>query len=297
MKLLVFGSLNIDHTYHVPHRVQEGETLSSERYERNIGGKGLNQAAALAKAGQPVDFAGKIGEDGLFLKHYLDLLGVNTTHIQVGDTPTGHAIIQVDTNGSNSIILYGGANQQITPTRIEEVLSHYGNGDFLLMQNEISHGADVIRVARERGMHVVLNPSPINDELLSWPLEWVDWLILNEVEGCSITGASDPDAILDTLLKRWPHIHVVLTLGSNGSVYADANNRCWQEAVHVQAVDTTAAGDTFTGYFLQGILSEKTIATALKTAAHAAAIAVSRPGAGESVPLMQEVKKALAKDA
>ncbi len=295
MKLLVFGSLNIDHTYHVPHRVREGETLLSQGYQRNIGGKGLNQATALAKAGQKVSFAGLIGRDGLFLRDYLDSLGIDTRHVQLCDAPTGHAIIQVDVNGSNAILLYGGANQQLTPDRIESVLSQYDEGDYLLMQNEVSYGADIIRTAKAKGMQVVLNPSPINEVLLTWPLEMVDWLILNEVEGRALTGKDAPEEILKALLVRMPNSRVVLTLGDRGSIYADAQSCLCQEAIRVQAVDTTAAGDTFTGYFLQGILSSQTVQDALKTAAHAAAIAVSRPGAGESVPYMREVMAAMKK--
>ena len=293
MRLLVFGSLNIDHTYHLPHLVRAGETLASACYQRSEGGKGFNQAVALAKAGQAVHFAGAIGQDGLFLKEYLQEKMVNIDHLRVLEAPTGHAIIQVDETGQNSIILFGGTNAMITPAMIDETLSHFDAGDYVLMQNEISHGDVVIRAAYARGMHVILNPSPISDELLNWPLDMVEWLILNEIEGGDITGKNNPDEVLDELLRRYPACHVVLTLGAEGAVYADVTQRVHQVAIRTEVVDTTAAGDTFTGYFIQSYLAGKSVREALKIASYASSIAVSRPGAGRSIPQMEEVCVAL----
>ena len=293
MKLLVFGSLNIDHTYRLPHLVRPGETLASAAYRRSEGGKGFNQAAALACAGQEVFFAGAMGPDGLCLKEYLQTLQVRTDFLRTLDAPTGHAIIQVDEAGQNAIILFGGTNVIITQDMIDEVLAGFDAGDWLLMQNEISCGDYLIHAAHARGMHVVLNPSPMSPELLTWPLEKVEWLILNEVEGGDVTGQRDPDAILDELLRRYPACHVVLTLGADGSVYADARQRIRQAAIPADAIDTTAAGDTFTGYFLQSFLQDGDVSAALRKASHAAAIAVSRPGASRSIPRMEEVEAAM----
>ena len=289
MKLLVFGSLNNDHTYHLPHLVKEGETLSSTAYAKNEGGKGFNQAVALAKAGLDISFAGAIGKDGLFLQEYLQSIGIDTAHIQVLDVPTGHAIIQVDAEGRNSIFLYGGANQAITEEHINQVLSHFQAGDYILLQNEISLGESILRKAHEKGMHIILNPSPISSELLAWPLELVDWFILNEVEGRDLTGCTDPDAILDGLLARFSSAHIVLTMGDKGSIYADAACRIHQNAIPAHVVDTTAAGDTFTGYFFAAMMSNKTPADALRIAAAAASLAIAKPGAAKSIPLAKEV--------
>ena len=289
MKLLVFGSLNIDHTYHLPHLVKEGETLSSTAYAKNEGGKGFNQAVALAKAGLDISFAGAIGKDGLFLQEYLQSIGIDTAHIQVLDVPTGHAIIQVDAEGRNSIFLYGGANQAITEEHINQVLSHFQAGDYILLQNEISLGESILRKAHEKGMHIILNPSPISSELLAWPLELVDWFILNEVEGRDLTGCTDPDAILDGLLARFSSAHIVLTMGDKGSIYADAACRIHQNAIPAHVVDTTAAGDTFTGYFFAAMLSGKTTADTLRIAAAAASLAIAKPGAAKSIPWAKEV--------
>ena len=289
MKLLVFGSLNIDHTYHLPHLVKEGETLSSTAYAKNEGGKGFNQAVALAKAGLDISFAGAIGKDGLFLQEYLQSIGIDTAHLQVLDVPTGHAIIQVDAEGRNSIFLYGGANQAITEEHINQVLSHFQAGDYILLQNEINLGESILRKAHEKGMHIILNPSPISSELLAWPLELVDWFILNEVEGRDLTGCTDPDAILDGLLARFSSAHIVLTMGDKGSIYADAACRIHQNAIPAHVVDTTAAGDTFTGYFFAAMLSGKTTADTLRIAAAAASMAIAKPGAAKSIPWAKEI--------
>ncbi len=289
MKLLVFGSLNIDHTYRMPHLVREGETLTSSAYARSEGGKGFNQAVALAKAGQPVHFAGAIGQDGLFLRDYLQSLGVNTDHIRVLEVPTGHAIIQVDEQGRNAIILFGGANQAITEAQVDEVLAQFGAGDYILLQNEISLGDVILRKAHAKGMQVILNPSPISDELLRWPFDLVDWLILNEIEGCDMTGQTEPDKIIAALQQELHIPHIVLTLGDKGAIYADREVCIRQCALPADVVDTTAAGDTFTGYFFASFLSGHSPADALRKAAAAAALTISRPGAARAIPFAEEV--------
>ena len=293
MKLLDFGSLNIDHTYQLPHLVRPGETLASDSYHKSEGGKGFNQAVALAKAGQEVYLAGAIGQDGLFLRDYLQELGVHTEHLCVLDAPTGHAMIQLDKEGQNCIILFGGTNGMITEAMIDEVLADFGAGDYLLLQNEISHVDSILRAAHAKGMHIILNPSPMSPELLTWPLELVEWFILNEIEGADITGKTLPEEMLDELLRRYPACHVVLTLGERGSIYADAAQRIDQSIVTAHTVDTTAAGDTFTGYFIHALLQGEAIQQALKTAACASAITVSRPGAGRSIPAAEEVQAAM----
>lgn len=292
MKLLVFGSVNIDHVYQLPHFVREGETLASAAYHKNEGGKGTNQAIALAKAGMDVWFAGAIGQDGLFMRDYLKEFGINTEELRVLDVPTGHAVIQVNAKGENSIILYGGANQKITPSMISETLEHFSSSDCLLMQNEISCGKELLEAAAEKGLFIVLNPSPVSEQMLSWPLHLVDLFILNEVEGKDLTGEIEPERILDVLTERYPKARIVLTLGSQGSVYASGRERMTQHAFTVPTVDTTAAGDTFTGYFLSSLLKEKNVGHALFTASVASSITVTRHGAGRSIPGVEEVQAA-----
>ncbi len=289
MKLMVFGSLNVDHVYQVSHFVRAGETLSSLQYRRNAGGKGFNQAVALAKAGLDVWFAGALGRDGLFLLEQLQSLRVHTEDVQIMDVPTGHAMIQVDEQGRNSIVLYGGANQCINAPMADAALNRLEAGDWLLMQNEISCGALILQKAKARGVHVALNPSPMTEELLTWPLDGVDLFILNEVEGADMTGCTQPEEILDAMHSRYPQSRIVLTLGSEGSCFREGNSILHQGIVPVKAVDTTAAGDTFTGFLLSGMLRGQPMQQALALASAAAALAVTRPGAGESVPCLDEV--------
>ena len=289
MKMLVFGSVNIDHTYQLHHLVRAGETQPSEAYARNEGGKGFNQAIALLKAGQKVHFAGAVGEDGLFLQKRLEEMGADTAHLAVLPVPTGHALIQVDAQGQNAIILFGGANREITKEMIDRVLEDFEAGDFVLLQNEISHVDHIIRRAGEKGMQVVLNPSPISPELQYFPYQHVSWLLLNEVEGEDLTGETEPERMLSSLIAKYPDMRIVLTLGHKGAVYAHGSERISQAAFPVRAVDTTAAGDTFTGYFLGAMLEGMDVQLALKRAALAASIAVSRPGAALSVPFRDEV--------
>ena len=289
MKLLVFGSVNIDHTYDLSHLVRAGETLSSERYTRNEGGKGFNQSIALLKAGVPVYFAGAIGQDGLFLRDRLVEMGADVTHLNVLPVPTGHALIQVDADGQNAIILYGGANREITKDMIDRVLADFGAGDYILLQNEIANVEYIIQRAGEKGIHVVLNPSPISPELARFPFHRVAWLLLNEVEGEDLSGEKDPESMLNVLTARYPRMQMVLTLGEKGAVYACGGERIRQDAFPAKAVDTTAAGDTFTGYFLASVLQGDTVCEALRRAARAASMAVERSGAAASVPLKCEV--------
>lgn len=293
MKALVFGSVNIDHVYQLPHPLRPGETLSSTAYRRTAGGKGLNQAIALARAGQQVSFAGGVGQDGLFLRDALAQEGVDTACLRVTQEPTGHAIIHVDDQGGNAIVLYGGANQMVDQALITAALDTLRPGDLVLLQHEINLVEEIIGEAHARGLTVALNPSPSVPEMASWPLEKVDWLLLNEVEGEDLTGCADPEEAINVLLARYPACQVVLTLGDKGAVYGHGDIRLRQAAMPVKAVDTTAAGDTFTGYFLQAVLSGRGIQEALKRAACAAAMAVERPGASASIPTHNEVEARL----
>lgn len=291
MKILNFGSLNLDYVYSVDHFVRAGETISSSLMEQFCGGKGLNQSVAFARAGAEVYHAGCIGAEGGMLRRMLDESGVNTRFVKtVPDVACGHAIIQVNKNGENCILLYGGANQAITEEFINEVFSDFSAGDLLMLQNEINGLDFIIRKAKEKKMVVTLNPSPFNEKITSLDLSLIDWIILNETEGCEITGKQEACDILDTLLEHYPHMRVVLTLGSQGAIYADATRRATQSIFPAHVVDTTAAGDTFTGFFFSSVLAGELPETALKIASAASSITVSRKGAAPSIPTMQELR-------
>lgn len=288
-KALVIGSINIDKVYELEHIVRPGETVSSRKYRTAWGGKGLNQAIALSRGGADTALAGCVGAPELeALTAVCAEAGVDAARIRARSVTTGHAIIQVDANGQNCIIVEPGANGTVDPDDIAAFLEGYGTGDILLTQNEISHMPEVLRAAHEKGLTVVLNPSPFSAEILSWPLECVDIFLVNEIEGEALSGEIAPEKILDTLRRRFPRAAIVLTLGHDGAMYADKTERFSAPARRVTAVDTTAAGDTFTGYFLAMLLRGGTPKDAMEIAATAAAIAVTRPGAVPSIPWLEE---------
>lgn len=207
------------------------------------------------------------------------------------DNKTGHAIIQLSSDGQNSILLYGGANQCIDEQFINDVLSDFESGDYLVVQNEISCMPKLIDEAINIGMKIFLNPSPFTDELLSFPIEKIDTIIMNEVEGMQFTGEKSPDAIVDNMRKKYPNTNILLTLGSKGSLYVSSEERCFVSAVMTTVVDTTGAGDTFTGYFIGSLSKGYKVAEAQKIATLAASIAVGELGAACSIPSWDVVAK------
>ena len=297
-KVLSFGSLNIDHTYRVAHFVGAGETLAASEVQTFSGGKGLNQSIALAKAGAEVFHAGSIGKDGAFLLDTLKKAGVNTELVSVLEQEkTGHAIIQNTLDGENCILLYGGANRRVTEAQIDLALERFGPGDLLVLQNEINNIPYLIKSAKRKGMQIAFTPAPMQPEVRTYPLNEVDYLLLNETEAEALAAAEhgesmDANELADRLCAMFPGVHFVLTLGSAGALYGHKQEWIFQSAFPVKAVDTTAAGDTFTGYFLAGIGSGLQIPDALRRAAFAASIAVSRKGAADSIPTAEEISRA-----
>lgn len=292
MKILNFGSLNLDKVYAVPHFLRPGETLSAEKVETFCGGKGLNQSVALARAGGNVFHAGCVGaSDGGMLLDCLRESGADVSLVRrLEDCPTGHTIIQVDASGENCILLFGGANRAVTRQQVDETLAHFAPGDLLVLQNETSELGYMITAAADKGMRIALNPSPMTAALTDLPLEKVTWFLLNEGEAGDLCGGeTSADACLDMLLGRYPESRIVLTLGIKGSIYRDRERTVRQRAYPVQVVDTTAAGDTFTGFFLSGVAAGEPVEQAMEEAARAASIAISRQGAAPSVPTRAEV--------
>ena len=289
MKILNFGSLNIDHVYQVEHIVRPGETIPSASYQVFAGGKGANQSAALGRAGAQVFHAGRVGPEGQWLVDKLRDLGVDMGFTAMGQDPTGHALIQVDRDGRNAIVLFAGANRAITEEQIAATLAHFGPGDLLLLQNEINQLPRLIRAAVARGMRVCFNPAPFTEEVPGYPLGEVDILVVNEHEGRGLSGQSEPEGILAELAVRYPEALLVLTLGAQGAWYRSPQESFHVPAQPVKAVDTTAAGDTFIGYFLAGLSQNLPPRQALERASRAAALCVTRPGAMDSIPAAAEV--------
>ncbi len=289
MKILNLGSINIDHVYRVDHFVRPGETLDSFEYREFTGGKGFNQSIALARAGAATCHVGRIGKDATWLLSRLDREGVDTSHVKVTDTPTGHAIIQVVPSGENAIVLFGGANRMVSDIDISPALATCSPGDYLLVQNETSAVADAMRMGRERGLRVVFNPAPITSSVHDYPLECVDLFILNETEAEGLTGKSTVEDIRAAMCRRFPRAVTVLTLGSRGAVYFDADTLHRRPALEVNAVDTTAAGDTFLGYLVAELMHGGETADALSIACRASALCVTRAGASDSIPSRSEL--------
>ena len=197
MKVLNFGSLNIDYVYGVDHFVRAGETISSNGLQLFCGGKGLNQSVAFARSGADTYHAGAVGKDGGMLLDMLKSAGANTDFVRVReDAASGHAIIQVSKSGENCILLHGGANQTMDDAFVDEALSHFGARDLLMLQNEINNLDYIIRAAKARGMFVVLNPSPFDEKILALDLSLLDAIIVNETEGIGLSGKTEPDESL-----------------------------------------------------------------------------------------------------
>ncbi len=290
MKILTYGSLNIDHVYPVPHIVLPGETIHGGDPVDHAGGKGANQSVAIAKAGADIWMAGKVGEDADWVLKLLNAAGVHTEFMHTYDGPTGHTIIQVTPQGQNSIILFNGGNTKNTKEEIVEVLSHFSEGDFLVLQNEINDTPFIIEEAHKRGMKICLNPAPFTDNVKEWPLEKLELLIVNELEGESLAGISGTyDEILNELTRLYPDVHILLTLGKEGAKYGKNLKRHFQAIIDSPVVDTTAAGDTFFGYFLAGFIEGKSIEDSMYQATLASSITVSRPGAMDSIPIAAEI--------
>ena len=294
MKVLTIGSMNLDLVYSVDHIVQPGETEASFSLNTFLGGKGMNQSVALAKAGVEVYQGGMIGEDG---QPFLDACaeyGVHAEYIRKVEGKSGHAVIQIDKNAQNCILLYGGANQMLTTEYVDQVLANFQAGDILLLQNEVNQLPYIVDKAYEKGMQIALNPSPFNAKLDAVDMKKISIFLLNEVEGGQITGLTDPQEIIAKMKQNFPEARIVLTLGKDGAIYVEGDEQHFQPIFSVKAVDTTAAGDTFTGYFLAGLAEGMPVADILRMSAKASSIAVSRAGAVPSIPYKDEVMAALA---
>lgn len=289
MKILNFGSCNIDYVYNVVEFVKAGETISALSTSEHPGGKGLNQAVAAARAGGNVFFAGNIGEDGLFLKKLLEDTGADTKYLKINKTRTGNAIVQIDKDRENCIIVSAGANALLDEAYIKNIIADFACGDICMLQNETPCTDYIIKQAKLRGMSVIWNPSPMNEKIKDSAIKMSDYIIINKTEGKVLTGKEEPKDILKVLLKKYPHTKIVITLGKNGSIYSDGIDTVKQSAFRAEPVDTTGAGDTFTGYFAAMISKGTSIEETLKIASAAAAIATEKQGAASSIPMLKEV--------
>lgn len=291
MKILNYGSLNFDHVYETDHFVEPKETLSSISYRRGFGGKGLNQSIALAKAGMEVYHAGKVGFDGQPFIDYLNQYGVHTEYLMQDETiPTGHAIIEV-CHGENRILLHGGANQSITKEDIDKTLVPFESGDLLLIQNEISSLPYLIQKAHEKGMCIAFNTAPMNEQVFQCPLNLIDFFIVNEIEAKGLAKTNDDSYadIIHALRAQYPSQKIIFTCGKDGAYYIEGNTLLYEPSLSVPVKDTTAAGDTFTGYFLASYFRGKDMKECLRIATKASSITIQHVGAADSIPSLNDL--------
>ena len=288
-KIINFGSINIDHVYRVPHLVKPGETLSSLDLVTGLGGKGANQSVAIARAGVSVAHVGRVFKGDTWAVALLASTGVDTDNIALIEGASGHAIIQVDDQGENAIVLHGGANQSFSIADIESALNHNQQARYLLMQNETNLLAEAFELAQAKGIKIVLNPAPMTDNIKDLPLAKLDTLIVNRGEAEALCGAADIDQMAQQMAALAPQTRVVVTLGGDGAMLLANGEVTHMNSPSVDVVDTTGAGDTFVGYFLAGVAEGMNDHDALQRACLAGSIAVTRQGAITAIPDRSEV--------
>ena len=291
MKIINFGSLNIDHVYQVDHTVRPEETVRAKKTRFFPGGQGLNQSIAIARSGADVYHAGCVGmNDGMYLLNILDKNGVNTSLVRKKEIPTGSAIIQVTPEGTKSIIVCGGANQTITPDQIEYTVAQIRKGDILLLQNEINSIDVIIEKALAMGARVALDPAPFTKDLKNLPLDKLSYIFFNRFEAAQFTGESpmDVEALIPAIRRTFPNANALLTMGTKGAMLITKDDAIYQPIYDVPVRDRTAAGDAFIGFYLGTTINGASPKDALMMAAKAASLCVSRAGAASSIPMIEE---------
>ena len=289
MGVLNLGSINIDLVFEVPHIATPGETVMSHALSRGLGGKGANTSVALARGGASVRHFGAIGRDGRDMVTKLETFGVDCSGVQVLDGETGQAVIQVDEDGENAITLLRGANWDMPEAIVGEVVAAAKPGDWLVLQNETAHVPEAARRARGAGARVAYAAAPFDAGATTEVLSHTDLLALNHIEAAQLAEATGR-----TAAEFGPDM-VLVTHGADGArLYCKGSDPLHQPAARAEAVvDTTAAGDTFFGFFLARLDAGAEVADALRVAAAASAIGVSRKGASASIPTLDEVMAAL----
>ena len=285
-----FGSINADYFYAVPHLPAPGETIIATEVWQGLGGKGANQSVAAARAGSTVHHIGAIGADGRWARDRLAELGVGTTHVAEIPGPSGHAIISVAANGENAILVFGGANTAQSASHVEAALSGAEPGDIVLTQNETPHLAEMGRACRRLGLRLVYSAAPFSVRAVREILPYASVIAMNAVEARQLAEAVGDD------LSSWPTEALLVTKGADGAEWRDLRTGevIAVPAVPVKPVDTTGAGDTFTGYFAASLEQGLGIRPALERAAAAAALKVTRKGTADAIPSLAEVEAFLA---
>lgn len=289
MTIFNLGSINIDHVYRLARLPAAGETLAAAGYTTGLGGKGANQSVAAALAGATVRHIGAIGRDGAWALDRMRGFGIDVGAVALlGDMATGHAVVMVDDNGENAIVLHAGANRALPPADVERALAAAAGTDTLLLQNETSQQEAAVRLARRRGLRVICSAAPFDVDAVRAVLPFVTILIVNAVEAAQLQAG------LGTGLADLPVSATVVTRGAAGADWVAAGGGFSVPALAVQAVDTTGAGDCFAGTLAAGLDAGVSPKQAMRKAAAAAAIQVTRPGASDAMPTAAEVSALLA---
>lgn len=284
------GSINEDRFYRVPHLPGPGETLTAVDFSVGLGGKGANQSVAAARAGAKVHHIGRVGPEGAWARKRLAALGVDVTHIAQISGPTGHANVHVDDHGENMIVIFAGANRTFEMDEIERALGHAQTGDIFMLQNETNLTAEAAQLAREFGLFVVYSAAPFELEPAMAVLPFVDLLVLNTVEAEQLAES------MGQMADELPVPNLLITRGAHGAIWYDhvAGEVFEVPAFRVTPVDTTGAGDCFTGYVVAGLDQGLAPADAMRLGSAAAALQVTRPGTSEAIPDRAETDTFLA---
>jgi ribokinase len=297
--VLVIGSINVDYVIHTERLPKLGETLTGSDFAMNFGGKGANQAVALAKTGCNVKMLGAVGTDlsGELAINNLKSFGIDTADVLQVDAPTGAAVITV-CGGDNHIILDIGANAFVTPEVIAERESLFDWADFVVMQYEIPMESVLFaaRMTKKHKKTFVLNPAPVK-EADPEIYQLTDIIIPNEFETQLITGIYPEDEesterAINALLDKGCAC-ALITLGKRGCAYTDNGKISYGGIYEVKVVDTTAAGDSFIGGICKSLCEGKSLSDAVAYASAVSSITVSRAGAGVSIPTADEVEEFL----
>lgn len=301
-KIAILGSINVDTTYHVERFPQPGETISAISKSSAPGGKGANQAVAAARSGAKTYFVGKVGDDneGKFMLEALKEEHVDTDCIVVDKVHgTGTAMVTLDVNGQNHIMVYGGANQALLKEDLENTDKVLDSADFLISQFETPQDvtAAAFKEAKNHGVITFLNPAPAH-EIDPEVLKYTDIIAPNETESAILTGIKLNGE--DSMLKTAEYFadkgvdNLLITLGSRGVFYSTPNGHGLVPAFKVKAVDTTAAGDTFVGAMTSQLHTNlDNIEEALVYGQRASSLTVQKMGAMPSIPFGDQVEEAL----
>lgn len=282
--IYTIGSINIDHVYRVSHMPSPGETLAVKSYERYLGGKGANQSIAIARSGSAVTHIGALGVDGDWAKDQLTGFGLKHLNILEAECASGHAMISVDDQGENQILIYGGANHALTMEFIAKALENAKSGEWLILQNEVNLTAKIADLAKTKAMKICYSAAPFIKEDALQMLDKIDLLAVNEGEAAALSEAAGQD------IRTLDLPYLLITKGKKGAeLHIESNEVISQNAFEVEAVDTTGAGDTFIGAFMAQFVAHQNPKKALQFASAASAIQVTRHGAASAIPLKEEV--------